>query len=105
MFYIGGSITIIAICVMFILPDLSDGSQAPEERTLAISRLAEDGHDARTVGFCVLLDGVAVFSRIHCPVRNAATPHDYVQRNYGIRYASIIHSFCSCFRQELPFLL
>ncbi|KAG0699521.1 major facilitator superfamily domain-containing protein [Suillus ampliporus] len=46
LFYIEGSITMfIAICAMFILPDLPHNTKwlTPEEKALAISRLAEDG--------------------------------------------------------------
>ncbi|KAG2132844.1 sugar transporter [Suillus bovinus] len=50
LFYIEGSVTIfVAICAMFILPDFPHNTKwlSPEERALAISRLAEDG-DSRT---------------------------------------------------------
>ncbi|KAG0697642.1 major facilitator superfamily domain-containing protein [Suillus ampliporus] len=46
LFYIEGSITIfVAICAIFILPDFPHNTRwlTPEERALAISRLAEDG--------------------------------------------------------------
>lgn len=48
LFYIEGGITIsVAICAMFILPDFPHNTRwfTPEEKELAISRLAEDGHD------------------------------------------------------------
>jgi Major Facilitator Superfamily len=48
LFYIEGGITIsVAICAMFILPDFPYNTRwfTSEERELAISRLAEDGHD------------------------------------------------------------
>ncbi|KAG1793937.1 major facilitator superfamily domain-containing protein [Suillus plorans] len=48
LFYIEGGITIsVAICAMFILPDFPYNTRwfTPEEKELAISRLAEDGHD------------------------------------------------------------
>ncbi|KAG2369174.1 major facilitator superfamily domain-containing protein [Suillus spraguei] len=47
LFYIEGSMTIIfAICAMFILPDFPHNTEwlTPEERSLAISRLAQDGY-------------------------------------------------------------
>jgi hypothetical protein len=47
LFYIEGSITIIvAICAMFILPAFPHNTKwlTPEERSLAISRLADDGY-------------------------------------------------------------
>jgi len=46
LFYIEGGITVaIAICAIFILPDFPHNTKwlTPEERALAISRLAEDG--------------------------------------------------------------
>ncbi|KAG1781975.1 major facilitator superfamily domain-containing protein [Suillus placidus] len=47
LFYIEGGITIIvAICAMFILPNFPHNTRwlTPEERSLAISRLADDGY-------------------------------------------------------------
>ncbi|KAG1734636.1 MFS general substrate transporter [Suillus lakei] len=47
LFYIEGGITIlVAICAMFILPDFPHNTRwlTPEERALAISRLAENGY-------------------------------------------------------------
>ncbi|KAG2369173.1 major facilitator superfamily domain-containing protein [Suillus spraguei] len=47
LFYIEGSMTIIvAICAMFILPNFPHNTRwlTPEERSLAISRLADDGY-------------------------------------------------------------
>ncbi|KAG1838122.1 major facilitator superfamily domain-containing protein [Suillus subluteus] len=47
LFYIEGGITIlVAICAIFVLPDFLHNTRwmTPEERALAISRLAEDGH-------------------------------------------------------------
>ncbi|KAG0692559.1 major facilitator superfamily domain-containing protein [Suillus ampliporus] len=47
LFYIEGGITIfVAICAIFILPDFPHNTRwlTPEERALAISRLAEDGY-------------------------------------------------------------
>ncbi|KAG1781983.1 major facilitator superfamily domain-containing protein [Suillus placidus] len=47
LFYIEGSITVVvAIFAMFILPDFPHNTRwlTPEERSLAISRLADDGH-------------------------------------------------------------
>ncbi|KAG0693092.1 major facilitator superfamily domain-containing protein [Suillus ampliporus] len=47
LFYIEGGITIfIAICAIFILPDFPHNTRwlTPDERALAISRLAEDGY-------------------------------------------------------------
>ncbi|KAG2063011.1 MFS general substrate transporter, partial [Suillus decipiens] len=47
LFYIEGSMTIIvAICAMFILPDFPHNTRwlTPEERSVAISRLAQDGY-------------------------------------------------------------
>ncbi|KAG1739088.1 major facilitator superfamily domain-containing protein [Suillus paluster] len=47
LFYIEGSATVlVAICAMFLLPDFPHNTKwlTPEERTLAISRLAEDGY-------------------------------------------------------------
>ncbi|KAG2075986.1 MFS general substrate transporter [Suillus decipiens] len=47
LFYIEGGITIlVAICAFFILPDFPHNTKwlTPEERTLAISRLQEDGY-------------------------------------------------------------
>ncbi|KIK39077.1 hypothetical protein CY34DRAFT_352225 [Suillus luteus UH-Slu-Lm8-n1] len=46
LFYVEGSITMfVAICAMFILPDFPHNTRwlSPEERALAVSRLAEDG--------------------------------------------------------------
>ncbi|KAG2153238.1 major facilitator superfamily domain-containing protein [Suillus clintonianus] len=46
LFYIeGGATILVAICAMFILPDFPHNTRwlTPEERALAISRLAEDG--------------------------------------------------------------
>ena len=48
LFYIEGGVTIfIAICAIFILPDFPHNTKwlTPEERVVAISRLAEDGGD------------------------------------------------------------
>ncbi|KAG2034737.1 major facilitator superfamily domain-containing protein [Suillus americanus] len=50
LFYVEGSVTMfISVCAMFILPDLPHNTKwlSPEERAIAISRLAEDG-DGRT---------------------------------------------------------
>ncbi|KAG2130894.1 sugar transporter [Suillus clintonianus] len=50
LFYVEGSVTMfVAICAMFILPDFPHNTRwlTPEEKALAISRLAEDG-DSRT---------------------------------------------------------
>ncbi|KAG2347438.1 sugar transporter [Suillus weaverae] len=47
LFYIEGSITVVvAICAMFILPNFPHNTRwlTPEERSLAISRLADDGY-------------------------------------------------------------
>lgn len=47
LFYIEGSVTVIvAICTMFILPSFPHNTRwlTPEERSLAISRLADDGY-------------------------------------------------------------
>ncbi|KAG2338781.1 MFS general substrate transporter [Suillus weaverae] len=47
LFFIEGGITMfVAICAMFILPDFPHNTRwlTPEERALAISRLAKDGH-------------------------------------------------------------
>lgn len=48
LFYIeGGTTILVAICAFFILPDFPHNTKwlTPEERALAISRLAEDGTD------------------------------------------------------------
>lgn len=48
LFYIeGGATILVAICAIFILPDFPHNTRwiTPEERALAISRLAEDAHD------------------------------------------------------------
>jgi len=53
LFYIEGGVTIfIAICAIFIFPDFPHNTKwlTPEERSLAISRLAEDGYGGNALG-------------------------------------------------------
>ncbi|KAG1800629.1 major facilitator superfamily domain-containing protein [Suillus variegatus] len=62
LFYIEGGITIsVTICAMFILPDFPYNTRwfTPEERELAISCLAEDGHDnADRLGKQTIMQGL-----------------------------------------------
>ncbi|OAX40255.1 MFS general substrate transporter [Rhizopogon vinicolor AM-OR11-026] len=61
LFYIEGGITVsIAICAIFILPDFPHNTRwlTPEERALAISRLAKDGDGGTALGKRTSIQGL-----------------------------------------------
>ncbi|KAG1855911.1 hypothetical protein F4604DRAFT_1685577 [Suillus subluteus] len=67
LFYIEGSIVIfIAICVLFILPDLLHNTTwlTPEERALGISHPAEDGHGRIELEKKTIMQGLVLWDAV-----------------------------------------
>ncbi|KAG0699522.1 hypothetical protein DFH29DRAFT_877257 [Suillus ampliporus] len=90
LFYIeGGIIMFIAICAMFILPDFPHNTKwlTPEERALAISRLAEDG-DAALVVQLVAQSFYTYFPTLSATMGMIRQYSDKRQKRYRYIFAS-----------------